>query len=269
MDAVVEITKAFFIPGSFEFLIIGLVLGVVLLNAHRDTRMWGSGLLGFLAVLYLFLSMPLTARTFERALTDRSQPLEDARQAEGVEAVVVLGGGSATFRAGGNEINELSDATALRVLEGARLYELLNDPEVVVSGGADELLDVPTPESVPMQQELIELGVPANRIQMESVSGNTIEQAENLSRLMEARNIGDFVLVTSPIHMRRALSTMRGLGLDPIPSPSSQHSAGHIVTKGGILPHPAAITASHAAIREGLAVLFYWLNGYTAAPWTS
>lgn len=269
MDTLVEIAKAFFIPGSLEFLIIGLVLGVVLLNAHHETRIWGSGLLGFLAFLYLFLSMPLTARTFERALTDRSLELEEADQAEGLGTVVVLGGGSATFRAGGKEINELSDATALRTLEAARLYRMLDEPDIVVSGGADELLDVPTPESVPMQQELIDLGVPANRIRMESLSGNTIEQAENLSRLLAAEDIEDFVLVTSPIHMRRALSTMRGLGLDPVPSPSRQHSEGHIVTRGGILPHPAALTASHAAIREGLAVLFYWLNGYTAAPWAS
>ncbi len=267
MDAIFEIFKAYLIPGSFEFLIIGFILGVVLLFAHRDTRAWGSSLLAFLAVLYFLLSLPLTARTFERILRDQSEPVRSVEAAKGAEAIVVLGGGSATFRAGGNEINELSEATALRVLEGARLYELLGHPAVVVSGGTDELVDALTPESVPMQQELLDLGVDREHIHLESISGSTLEQAEQLSKLLEANEFGNFILVTSPIHMRRSLATLRAQGLDPVPSPSNQHSDGHVVERGGILPHPSALRASHAAVREGLAVLFYWLNGWTGPPW--
>jgi uncharacterized SAM-binding protein YcdF (DUF218 family) len=267
MDALFEIFKAYLIPGSLEFLLLGFFLGVILLFAHRETRVWGSSILAFLAVLYFLLSLPLTARTFERLLTDRSQPVRTVEDAGGAEVIVVLGGGSATFRAGGNEINELSDATALRVLEGARLYKLLDEPAVVVSGGTDELVDALTPESVPMQQELLDLGVAPDHIQMESISGSTLDQAERLSTLLEARQIGDFILVTSPIHMRRALAVMRAEGLDPVPSPSSQHSEDHIVERGSVLPHPAALRASRTAIREGLAVLFYWLNGWTGPPW--
>ncbi|MEE9215796.1 MAG: YdcF family protein [Anaerolineales bacterium] len=267
MDAIFEIFKAYLIPGSFEFLLIGFFLGVVLLFAHRETRFWGSSLLAFLAVLYFLLSLPLTARTFERILSDRSEPIRSVEAAEGAEAIVVLGGGSATFRAGGNEINELSDATALRVLEGARLYELLDHPAVVVSGGTDELTDVLTPESVPMQQELLDLGVEPEHIHMESISGDTREQAVQIGKLLQANDFRDFILVTSPIHMRRSLATLRAQGLDPVPSPSNQHSDGHVVERGGILPHPSALRASHAAIREGMAVLFYWLNGWTGPPW--
>ena len=267
MDSIFEIFKAFFIPGSFEFLLIGFILGVVLLFAHRESRVWGSSLLAFLAVLYFLLSLPLAARTFERILRDQSEPVRTVEAAEGAEAIVVLGGGSATFRAGGNEINELSDATALRVLEGARLYELLDHPAVVVSGGTDELVDVLTPESVPMQQELVDLGVDTEHIILESISGDTREQATQLAELLAANEFEDFILVTSPIHMRRSLATMRAQGLDPVASPSNQHSDGHVVERGGILPHPNALRASHAAIREGLALLFYWLNGWTGPPW--
>lgn len=267
MDAIYELSKAYLIPGSLEFLLIGFFLGVLLLFAHRDTRGWGSSLLGFLAVLYFLLSLPLTARTLERALRDGSQPVRTVEAASGAEAIVVLGGGSATFRAGGNEINELSGATALRVLEGARLYKLLDQPTMIVSGGSDALINALTPESIPMQQELLDLGVASDRIKMESVSGSTLEQAELLSRLLEANKIEDFILVTSPIHMRRALAVMRAQGLDPVPSPSSQHSEGHIVEQGNLIPHPAALQASRAAVREGLAQLFYWFNGWTGPPW--
>ncbi len=267
MDAFFEILKAYLIPGSFEFLLIGVFVGVILLFAHKETRVWGSSLLAFMAVLYFLLSLPLTARTFERVLRDGSQPLQTRDESGGAEAIVVLGGGSATYRAGGNEINEISDATALRVLEGARLYQLLDEPAMIVSGGADELNQVLTPESVPMQQELRDLGVATDRIYLESVSGSTREQAERLSKLLDAYEIENFVLVTSPIHMRRALAAMRAEGLDPVPSPSSQHSAGHIVEKGSVIPHPAALRASRDAVREAMAVLYYWISGWTGPPW--
>lgn len=262
MSVLSEFAKAYLIPGSVSFLLIGLLAGMVLLYISKSTRRWGSGLLGFLAVVYLILSVPAVARSYERLLADRSTPIESAAQARGAEAIVVLGGGSVTYRARGGEISELSDASALRVLEGARLHALLGDLPVIVSGGASELLNVPTPESVPMSQELIELGVPSSDIVLESRSGSTFEQAEEIGRVLEARGIERFVLVTSPIHMRRALAVFRLQGLDPVPSPSSQHSGDHVVDVGSVIPHPDALSASQSAIREVLAIVYYWSQGW-------
>jgi len=35
---------------------------------------------------------------------------------------------------------------------------------------------------------------------------------------------------------------------------------------GGVLPHPAALNASQAALREGLALGYYWLRGWLRSP---
>lgn len=262
MDLPVEFLKAYLIPGSESFLLLGLVIGVMLLYISPATRKWGGGVLAGLAALYLLMSIPTVAGAFERALIDGSQPIREASEAAGLETIVVLSGGSVTYRARGGEINELSDSTSLRVLEAARLYKLFADAQVVASGGAEAVVGTLTPESVPMLEELVAAGVPADRIWLESHSGSTREQAENLARLLEAHGVERFVLVTSPIHMRRALASMRAAGLDPIPSPSAQHSEGHIVTGGGLLPHPAALDASHAAMREALALVYYRLQGW-------
>lgn len=262
MSVLFEFFKAYLIPGSITFLLIGVLAGTVLLYLGGSARRWGSGLLGFLAVLYLILSIPLVARSYERLLSDGSAPLERAAEAQGAGAIVILGGGSVTYRARGGEINELSGASSLRVLEGARLYSLLGDLPVIVSGGASELLGVPTPESVPMMQELVDAGVPTSRIVLESRSGSTREQAEEVKRLLDARQIDRFVLVTSPIHMRRSLAVFRAQGMNPIPSPANQHSSGHVVERGGILPHPDALAASQAALREALATAYYWSQGW-------
>ncbi len=262
MDAPFEFLKAYLIPGSLTFLLLGLFVGVILMYASKSTRRWGSGLLGFLAAAYLILSIPAVAHSYELLLEDDSRPIQSAAEARGAQAIVVLGGGSVTYRAPGGEINELSDASALRVLEGARLYHLLGDLPVIVSGGSTELLGVPTPESVPLMQEMVDAGVPADAIVLESRAGSTQEQAIQIRRLLEVRGISQFVLVTSPIHMRRALGAFRAQGLNPIPSPSSQHGSGSIVDRHGIFPHPEALNASQAALREALALGYYWTQGW-------
>ncbi len=262
MDVLAEFAKAYLIPGSVSFLILGLLIGTLLLYVSKHTRRYGSGLLGFLAVVYLILSIPAVARSYERLLSDDSQPIERVADAQGAEAIVILGGGSVTYRAPGGEINELSDASSLRVLEGARLYRLLGELPVIVSGGAAELIGVPTPETIPMVQELVDAGVPEEQIVLESRSDSTLGQAEELKRLLNARGIERFVLVTSPIHMRRSLSVFRAQGLAPVPSPARQHSSGHVVDRGGVFPHPDALAASQSALREALATAYYWSRGW-------
>jgi uncharacterized SAM-binding protein YcdF (DUF218 family) len=265
MDLPVGFIKAYLIPGSETFLLIGVLIGVVLVYAGNATRKWGDVLLGGLAVLYLLLSLPIVARGLEHALSDGSQPIQQASEADGARTIVVLAGGSATYRARGAEINELSDATALRVIEAARLYQLIGDAEVVASGGSGPEVGILTPEGIPMKEELMAAGVPPERIRLDSNSGSTHQQAVNLGELLVAGGDPQFILVTSPIHMRRALATMRAVGLEPLPSPSAQHSEGHIVLSGGLLPHPAALDASEAALREAMALLYYrfegWLGG--------
>jgi len=266
MDLPIEFIKAYFIPGSETFLLLGLLVGIILIYSSTATRKWGDALLGALAVLYLLLSMPIVARGLEHALLDGSQPIREASEAGGAHTIVVLAGGSVTYRAQGGEINELSDSTSLRVLEAVRLFKLLGEAEVLVSGGAGEEVGILTPESVPMLEELVAAGVPMDRVRLESQSGSTREQAVNLAGLMSASGSPNFVLVTSPIHMRRALAALRTEGLDPVPSPSAQHSEGHVVISGGLIPHPAALAASEAALREALALGYYRLQGWVELP---
>jgi uncharacterized SAM-binding protein YcdF (DUF218 family) len=266
MDLPIEFIKAYFIPGSPSFLLVGLLLGVILIYLSPSTRKWGDILLGALAVLYLLLSMPIVARGLEHALLDGSQPIQDPGEAVGAETIVVLAGGSVTYRARGGEINELSDATSLRVLEAVRLFRLLGEADVLVSGGGGAEVGILTPESVPMLEELVAAGVPVDRIRLESQSGSTREQAVNLSGLMSASGNPTFVLVTSPIHMRRALAALRAEGLEPVASPSAQHSEGHVVNSGGLIPHPAALDASESAMREALALGYYRLQGWLELP---
>jgi uncharacterized SAM-binding protein YcdF (DUF218 family) len=265
MDRIVEFIKLYLIPGSPTFLMAGLVLGVAALFGGERARRWGRAWLVALVLVYWLLSTPLVAGALISALGRGYGPLETAAEAHGVEAVVVLGGGSATYRARGAELDVPSASSALRALEGARVYALLGDPIVFASGGEAEEAGVDNPESAVLRTVLIEGGVPEARIVLESDSTDTHEQALEMAPLLEARGVERFVLVTSPSHMRRALGAFRDAGLDPIPSASEQSSE-TAPTPSALLPHPEALRASQSALREALALAYYAARGWLAAP---
>ena len=60
-----------------------------------------------------------------------------------------------------------------------------------------------------MKTALVELGVPADRILLESTSQVTHDEAVLTARMLRDLEITSCVLVTSNLHMRRALATFR------------------------------------------------------------
>jgi uncharacterized SAM-binding protein YcdF (DUF218 family) len=162
------------------------------------------------------------------------------------------------------QANVLSDASVLRGLEGARLYHQLNDPWVIASGGTDTRSGRSTPESIPLKQLLLAQGVPAGRILLESASGDTYEQALYLKDLLASHGIQRFILVTSPIHMGRAMATFRAQGLDPIAGAALQRGEGQAAE--GFLPSGDALRSSQLVMREILATVYYAVTGRFASP---
>jgi uncharacterized SAM-binding protein YcdF (DUF218 family) len=69
-----------------------------------------------------------------------------------------------------------------------------------------------------MKTALIQLGVPADRILLESTSRITRDQAVLTAAMLRNLGVRSLVLVTSDVHMRRALATFRHEGLEPVPA---------------------------------------------------
>ncbi|MGB2896209.1 MAG: YdcF family protein [Anaerolineales bacterium] len=262
MDLIAEFFKEMLVPGSTMFLMLGLIIGVILLFIGWKTEKWGKRWLLFLTLLYLLLSIPLTASLLERGLSAGYEPINSTTEFAGVEAIVILGGGGASYRAGELEVNTLSESSALRAMEGARLYQMLNDPIVIVSGGINPRGGLLTPESKPMRDTLVELGVPSQRILLESDSFNTHDQALNVPPMLTAAGIEHFILVTSPTHMRRAYFTFLEQGLEPLPAISAQHSETSSFSFQSIVPDLDALAASQSALREWMGLIYYTLQGW-------
>lgn len=261
----IEVIKEYLVPGSIPFLLFGLTIGVILLY-RRSLKVWGIRWLTLLVAVYMVLSMPLSYKVMESILSRGYTEQVDITDLDGVTGIVILGGGSVTIQSGSDEMNTLSNAGVLRVWEGVRLYHKLDEPWVIVSGGVNERIGMTTPESVPMRDILIQGGIPASRILLESSSSNTYEQAINLSSMLETRGVERFVMVTSPSHMRRAVGTFTAQGLDPIPAPSKQHPDNFLADRSNILPNSEALDESRMAMREIMALIYYALRGWLSSP---
>lgn len=261
MDSLVQVIKDFFIPGSSTFLIIAAAIGVVLLQLNQKWRKWGRIWLTSLIVFYWIIATPLGATLLEAGLSGRYAPIESAAETEGAEAIVILGGGSINLRARGEVFSLLISASALRGMEGIRLEAMMEEPSIIVSGGSNPFLGGGTPESTLLLDILLDAGIPRERIILETASQSTREQASYLKAMLADLGIDKFILVTSPIHMPRSMAVFQAYGMKPIPGPSAPRSEG---LDGGIPIFPSwlALDASQAAMREYMAVGYYWVRGW-------
>jgi uncharacterized SAM-binding protein YcdF (DUF218 family) len=256
-----ESFKLFHVPGSVQFLAVGLALGVGLLYGGSRLQRWGRRWLTGLLPFYLFLCTPVGADLVSAPLTRRYPPVETATQVAGLDTVVAITTGSWVYKARGLEADEMGKFTSFNALETARVCRLMGSPTVLVTGGMviDGLQRLA--ESEVMADGLVRLGVPRDRILLETRSHNTGEQAANSAEMLRKRGTKRFVLVTDSEHMTRALAAFRALGLDPLPSASSLR----VTTAPGVLhrlrPTIGAFLQSDRACYEYFAIVYYWSRG--------
>jgi uncharacterized SAM-binding protein YcdF (DUF218 family) len=261
MEQLVEFIKTYLLPGSFSFLLLGLILGITLLFLRGKASRWGKGLLISLTLAYLLMSVPIIPHSLETLLSNPYSPVQFPDELGDIQAIVILGGGGTTYERENQRLESMSESTSLRVLEGARLYQMLGQLPVFVSGGAAETTGARVPQSKIMANALIGLGVVEGDILEEPRSGNTYEQAIIVGEMLMDEGIEAFLLVTSPTHMYRSLATFRAQGLSPEAAISMQHSPHHPVSRQSFFPSNDALGASQMVFRELMALFYYKVSG--------
>ena len=251
---------------SLQPLVLALAIGLALLYVRRFA-VWGRRWLTVCILGYWVLATPIGSELLAGPFVYGQQRIASAADAAGAQAVVVLGGGINTHESEGLALSDLN-TSALRVIEGVRVYRLLGDPLFIVSGGNTSRVDPPRPEGEALRRAAIELGVPPSRILTDNASMTTYEQARTMSRLLPEHGISRFVLVTSPIHMPRSMVVFRSAGLDPIPS-SSPLRGDPDELFWTLIPSRESLTVSDSAIYECAARVYYWWRGWLKTPLAS
>jgi uncharacterized SAM-binding protein YcdF (DUF218 family) len=103
------------------------------------------------------------------------------------------------------------------------------------------------------------LGVPRDAMVLDSASSDTESQARAVRGLLKGERC---ILVTSAVHMRRALALFRKAGVDALPAPTdfqSQSNPG--IRPGSFFPDARQIGLADAAAHEYLGLGWAWLTG--------
>jgi uncharacterized SAM-binding protein YcdF (DUF218 family) len=203
---------------SVSGILILLLVGVLWLNASPQSRR-PRRLLCYLALTYTLSTVYAIDYGVSRLLVIGFRPFAANDVPAGRTAIVVLGAGSFTARDwNGNEYSTVDGDAASRVLEAARVYKLVHPELVISSGGRVRPKDLNVPTAIAMRDALVQLGIPASRIVVQTNSRNTHEEAIGDAQVLAPLNISRVILVTSEIHMRRSLGTFRAEGLAAIPA---------------------------------------------------
>lgn len=131
------------------------------------------------------------------------------------DAIVVLAGGFERAARGPDDFGALQKATLQRVFSGVALWHRHPHARLVFAGGGERGVR----EADAMASLAMQLGVPRAAIQREARSHDTWENARNVAALTPSvpRRIW---LVTSPLHMPRALGAFRAWGFDACAAPA-------------------------------------------------
>ena len=260
MQTVVDVLKMSARPTSVTFLIVVLAVGVALAFARRTAPLARWYFLSVFAGFWIF-SAPACV---ERLVTWSGKgvgPLARVADAHGATTIVVLGGGNHTFHVGGLSLNEPSWTTAFRIIEGARLYRLLDHPRLILSGGTTGRTPGAEPESEAMRGAIVRLGVPADHVILESESRTTRESALVVKRMLAARASEPIVIVTEVTHMSRSIAVFKAVGLNPVPS-AAAYKSDQSLERYRWLPNDAGLMLFDSVLYDTAAEYYYMARGW-------
>ena len=152
-----------------------------------------------------------------------------------------------------------------RLIEGAALARRHPAARLVFTGGNPSLLHNDPPESFYAAQLFEQLGVPVSRLVLEDKSRNTEENAVFTKRLVDPKPGERWLLVTSAMHMPRAVGVFRKAGFPVEPYPVDWHT----LPGANLLRIPRSllngVVALDTASHELVGLLMYWITGRSSA----
>ena len=157
-----------------------------------------------------------------RGRIERQYPPVDEATLPQADAIVVLGGATHFYWLERQNVTAYGLENS-RLAAGARAWLAGKAPVVVLSGGGDNGGNEAASEARIMEHAIQRLGVPRKALLLETKSRNTRDNARYTAELADQHGFHRILLVTSSLHMPRAVIEFRRAGVDitPVPVPES------------------------------------------------
>ena len=233
-----------------------VVIAVILALAHYRRAAVILTLLGL--IWPLLWSLPVTTLYFGGQLENR-YAYQTAPTLPKADVIVVLGGNTQSNRA--NWFEPYNKATASdRLDRAAEIYFAGRAPQILLSGSA---LEGKTSEARIMARVMRQKGIPDTVLLLENDGRNTRENAVGTLEILKAHKLQSVLLVTSALHMPRAMATFAAEGIQAIAAGlPAQIVVPEDETIDPWIPHLRTLEGSRAIIKEYLGMFAYWLRGW-------
>ena len=151
-----------------------------------------------------------------------------------------------------------------RIIHAVALYKQGKIGTILISGGTGSLSAPEITEANELKKVLDLYGIPEADIIIENESRNTYENAVNTAKILRARYPeGEFLLITSAFHLRRAKACFDKTGLKTTSFSTDFYTHPTTYTPDSLLiPNESAIYHWLIFEREILGILMYKLAGY-------
>ncbi len=164
-----------------------------------------------------------------------------------IRHVVVLGNGHTSDpRLPGT--SQIGGSSLYRLIEGVRIQRRLPESRLVIMGGAvfDSVPNADVVSTVASQ-----IGVAAESMIIVNSPKNTMQEADLALPLVRDQ---EFILVTSAMHMSRAMEIFKNLGMRPIPSPTDY------LMKGKDRRDPGRFLPSAENLELSKRIIYEWIG---------
>jgi len=235
------ITAIVFSP---TLLLLGIAFGLWL--SSKKPKLGKSIAFFSTTLLWIFSTPAFNVWLSHNLLTQYKPATAQELKAQGVQAIVVLGGGVETGQPDG--IQQLQ-ATALdRLRHGIELSRKTGIP-VMVTGGKGWSAQAGSENEAEISSRVAREVFQFEIKWTESESRDTQENAFNSKQLLTKQGISKIALVTHSWHMPRSLNAFQKLGFEVIPAPM-----GFVADKEFdimlLLPNGAALNSTAAILKE-------------------
>ncbi len=218
------------------------------------------------SVILLFIAGLLPVGPFlTYALESRFPPWERAGgMTRGAPTgIIVLGGAISSFQSRQTGLTAVN-GDAGRVIALAHLARAFPSARIIYAGGDASLFGNKRPETDYVGALLDDFGIVRSRVELESRSRDTAENAAFSRDLAQPKAGERWLLVTSAQHMPRAIGCFRAAGFNVEAYPVAYQVEQHMRLRPGFTIGNNLVRLDRA-VNEWIGLIAYWATGRTSA----
>lgn len=241
-----KILNALLLPPGLFILILSVLIFLI-----RKSKKW-LPLILWVMIILIYLTSITPIRVLLTSKLERVYPPISSQ--EKPDAIIVLAAGtvSGSLEEPGRESASLT--TLKRLIYAYQLHQR-SGADFILSGGFRPKGG--TSEAAVMKKELLELGAADSKIIVEGKSKNTFENAQLCKKILEKHDFKNVALVTSALHMPRAMMAFKSAGLKVIPAPTDYLGQPNSINLYYFLPSAENLSQVTAALHEYFGILYY------------